>query len=117
MSNSNQKPLATLIGATLVTSLSGVAVNAAENPFALSELSHGYMQVAENAAEPGKAPEQKCGTDVMKKNPEMKCGAGMMNMNDMKPAPEQKATEMKCAGMKKDAPPPAPAGSEPPKAP
>ena len=51
---STMKPLAAAVGAAFVTSLAGTSVvNAAENPFAMSELSSGYM-VAEMA-------EGKCG--------------------------------------------------------
>ena len=66
MSNSNtRKPLAIAAGAALVTSLaSASAVNAAENPFAMTELPGGYM-VAESHME-GKCGEGKCG--------EGKCG-------------------------------------------
>ena len=62
------KPLAIALGAAFVTSLASIPVaNAAENPFAMSELSSGYM-VAENKAEGGDkaTAEGKCG--------EGKCG-------------------------------------------
>lgn len=104
----DKKSLAAIVGASIVTSLSAGAVNAAENPFALKDLDSGY-NVAEATAQPAKAkPELKCGTEVMKNNPEMKCGSSMMKMDA--PAPEKKALESKCAGMKMDKPatPPAP---------
>ena len=83
MSNSNtRKPLAIAAGAALVTSLaSASAVNAAENPFAMTELPGGYM-VAESHME-GKCGEGKCGG--AKKEGEGKCGEG------------------KCGGAKKEA--------------
>ena len=83
MSNSNtRKPLAIAAGAALVTSLaSASAVNAAENPFAMTELPGGYM-VAESHME-GKCGEGKCGG--AKKEAEGKCGEG------------------KCGGAKKEA--------------
>ena len=57
----SMKPLAIAAGAVFVTSLASATVaNAAENPFAMSELSSGYM-VAE-AAE-GKCGEGKCGAE------------------------------------------------------
>jgi uncharacterized low-complexity protein len=60
------KPLAIALGATFVTSLTATPLaNAAENPFAMSELSGGYM-VAESH-------EGKCGG--MKQEGEGKCGA------------------------------------------
>ncbi|MBS1213247.1 MAG: uncharacterized protein H6R26_1864 [Proteobacteria bacterium] len=103
MSNTEKKSLATVIGATLVTSLSAASVQAAENPFALKELASGYAQVAEAGKEQKESAcgEGKCGAEMMKK-PEMKCGAGMKAEDKAK---EQKAMEGKCAGMKMDASP------------
>jgi uncharacterized low-complexity protein len=61
------KPLAVAVGAALVTSLAATTpASAAENPFAMSELSSGYL-VAEMA-------EGKCGAG-MKMDKEGKCGA------------------------------------------
>jgi uncharacterized low-complexity protein len=93
------------LAVAVVASLSAGVAGAAENPFALKDLASGYAQVAE--AEQAKAkPEGKCGAAVMKSNPEMKCGAEMMKMPA--PAPDKKAVEGKCAGMKMD-------GATPPK--
>lgn len=114
MSKNTKKPLASLIGATIVTTLSATGVaHAAENPFALKEMSSGYMVAEGEAATTGgqvippkvtekKCGEGKCGAEMMKQ-PEMKCGAGMKDMQK-KPdaAAEQKAIEKKCAGMKMD---------------
>jgi uncharacterized low-complexity protein len=103
MSNTDKTSLTTIIGATLVTSLSAATVHAAENPFALKELASGYAQVAEAGKEQKETAcgEGKCGAEMMKK-PEMKCGAGMKAEQKAK---EQKAMEGKCAGMKMDASP------------
>ena len=61
------KPLAVAVGAAFGTSLAGTGIaNAAENPFAMSDLSSGYM-VAEMA-------EGKCGGQK-KMDKEGKCGA------------------------------------------
>ena len=73
-----KKPLAIALGAAFVTSLAGTPVaNAAENPFAMSELSSGYV-VAE--MEEGKCGEGKCGGDkataTEDKATEGKCGEG-----------------------------------------
>jgi uncharacterized low-complexity protein len=78
----NLKPLAIAAGAALATSLAATTpASAAENPFAMSELSGGYM-VAEMA-------EGKCGAEK-KATMEGKCGA------------EKKATmEGKCGAEKK----------------
>ena len=65
-----KNPLAIALGAAFVTSLAGTPVaNAADNPFAMSELSSGYV-VAEMAE--GKCGEGKCGGDKAKA--EGKCG-------------------------------------------
>jgi len=80
------KPLAIALGAAFVTSLASIPVaNAAENPFAMSELSSGYM-VAEMA-------EGKCGGDKAKAKAEGKCGGD-------KAAAEGKCGEGKCGGDK-----------------
>ena len=79
-----KKPLAIALGAAFITSLATAPVaNAAENPFAMSELSSGYM-VAEMA-------EGKCGEGKMDK--EGKCGEGKMDK-------EGKCGEGKCGGDK-----------------
>ena len=98
------KPLALAVGAVFVTSLASATVaNAAENPFAMSELSSGYM-VAEAAAEgggekkmeEGKCGEGKCGGEKKAKE-EGKCGEGKCG-GDKKAAEEGKCGE----GMKKE---------------
>ena len=86
MSNKTaMKPLAVALGAAFVTSLAGTTVaSASDNPFAMTELSSGYM-VAEQAE--GKCGEGKCGEGMMKKKEaEGKCGA----------APVKKEGEGKC---------------------
>jgi uncharacterized low-complexity protein len=100
MSNSNtRKSLAIAAGAALVTSLaSASAVNAAENPFAMTELPGGYM-VAESHVE-GKCGEGKCGG--AKKEGEGKCGEGKCG-GAAKSAEEGKCGEGKCGGAKKEA--------------
>jgi uncharacterized low-complexity protein len=96
------KPLAIAVGAALATSLaSTTVVNAAENPFAMSELSSGYMVA--DAAE-GKCGEGKCGGDK-KAAEEGKCGEGKCG-GDKKAAEEGAAKtteEGKCGGDKKAA--------------
>jgi len=84
-----KKPLAVALGAVFVTSLAGIPVaNAAENPFAMSDLSSGYV-VAE--MEEGKCGEGKCGGDKTKK--EGKCGEGKCGGDKAK-------AEGKCGGDK-----------------
>ena len=95
-----KKPLAIALGAAFVTSLAGTPVaNAAENPFAMSDLSNGYV-VAE--MEEGKCGEGKCGGDKAKK--EGKCGGdkaeAMATEGADKAKAEGKCGEGKCGGSK-----------------
>jgi uncharacterized low-complexity protein len=71
MSNKNKlNPLAVALGTTFAISLSASPIiNAADNPFAATQLSSGYM-VADAHGE-GKCGEAKCGD---KKEAEGKCG-------------------------------------------
>ena len=81
-------------GTAFIASLAmGSTANAAEgaNPFAMNELSSGYMQLAE-----GKCGEGKCGGKKMNKNSkEGKCG------DSKKMEKEGKCGEGKCGGAKK----------------
>jgi len=91
------KPIAAVIGATLVGSLSAVNVaSAAENPFGASQLDGGYMMLASSheagkEMKDGKCGEGKCGGDKGMK--EGKCG-GDKEMKD------GKCGEGKCGGDK-----------------
>ena len=97
---STKNPLSIALGAAFATSLAAAPVaNAADNPFAMSELSSGYM-VAESHME-GKCGEGKCGgakatttEDAEKTTAEGKCGEG-------KCGGEKATTEGKCGGEKK----------------
>ena len=94
--NSTKNPLAIALGAAFVTSLAATPVaNAAENPFAMSELTSGYM-VAEMAE--GKCGEGKCGGDKAKA--EGKCGGDKADAEG-KAMGEGKCGEGKCGGDKK----------------
>ena len=85
---STKKPLSIALGAAFATSLAAAPLaNAADNPFAMSELSSGYM-VAEMAE--GKCGEGKCGADKAKAmategadkaTAEGKCGEGKCGAN------------------------------------
>ncbi|MBT8121256.1 MAG: hypothetical protein KJO10_01875, partial [Gammaproteobacteria bacterium] len=102
------------MGAAFVTSLATSPVaNAAENPFAMSELGSGYM-VADSHME-GKCGEGKCGGDKAKK--EGKCGGdkdrgcseeakaakeGKCGGDKAKSMKEGKCGEGKCGGNKAD---------------
>jgi len=106
------KPLAIALGAAFVTSLASIPVaNAAENPFAMSELSSGYM-VADSHMEggdkgkaEGKCGEGKCGGAKTegKAEAEGKCGEGKCGgaKTEGKAEAEGKCGEGKCGGEKK----------------
>ena len=79
----NKTPLAAAMGAAIISTFAATAANAEANPFGMTELSTGYMQVAE--------------ADAAKKTGEMACGASMGGM--AKP----KTPEGACAGSKKPA--------------
>ena len=95
-----RKPLAIAMGAAFVTSLATAPIaNAAENPFAMSELSSGYMVADSHMAggdkdkAEGKCGEGKCGGDKAKA--EGKCGEGKCGGDKAK-------AEGTCGGEKKD---------------
>ena len=111
MSKKSLKPVAAAIGAAFVGSmaLSGNAV-AESNPFGMSELNGGYMQIASNhegkcGGSAPKATEGKCG-GAGPKSMDGKCGAGKCGAEMQKPAAAEgkcggaasKATEGKCGG-------------------
>ncbi len=85
----------TTIGTVVASTFAVGAVNAASNPFAITELGSGYMQVAES----DKAGEMKCGSK-MNKQQEAACGEGkcgaMMESGKMK-----KGMESACGAMMK----------------
>jgi len=112
------KPLALAIGTAFITSLASTTVtNAAENPFAMSELSSGYMvadaaegncggsKKAGEASHTMKEGEGNCGgskkageADHMTKKGEGKCGEGKCGAKRM--AHEGKCGEGKCGADK-----------------
>ena len=78
-------PVIAALGLAMAGTLTAGTAGASENPFALSELDSGYMQLAAS----DKAGEGKCGGDMKAK--EGKCGG------DTK-AKEGKCGEGKCGG-------------------
>ena len=83
MKKINKSPLAAAMGAAFISTFAATAANAEANPFGMTELSTGYMQVA--------------AADVSKKTAEMACGAAMGGMT------KPKTPEGACAGSKKPA--------------
>ncbi len=124
MKKINKTPLAAAMSTAVVSVFTATPVTAESNPFAITELPEGYMQIAENnytvvpwGGEQGKKSneascgEGKCGDmmdgDKMKKDKESSCGAMMKGKEgacgDMdkkaKKATEGKCGEGKCGDM------------------
>ena len=104
-----KKPLAIALGAAFVTSLASAPIaNAAENPFAMSELAGGYMvagshmEGGDKGKAEGKCGEGKCGGAKTegKAEAEGKCGEGKCG-GEKKMDKEGKCGEGKCGGEKK----------------
>ncbi len=99
MKKINKTPLVAAMGAVLISTFAVTAANAEVNPFGMTELSAGYMQVAEA----DKAAEMSCGAAMggmaKPKTPEGAC-AGAKNHAAATPA--AKATEGSCGDMMKD---------------
>ena len=111
----SMKPLTLALGAVFAATLSGTAiVNAADNPFTMTELSSGYMVAdaaegkcgGDKASKEGKcggdkaSKEGKCGGDKASK--EGKCGEGKSTASEDgdKAKKEGKCGEGKCGGNK-----------------
>ena len=87
-------PMAAALGVTFAVSISASPlVNAAENPFAMTDLGHSAYMLVGNDAE-GKCGEGKCGGE--KKEAEGKCGEG--KCGGEKKEAEGKCGEGKCGG-------------------
>lgn len=96
MKKINKTPLATAMGVAVISTLSATAANAEANPFGMTELSQGYMQLAEA----DKAGEMKCGAGMNMAKPKAPEAACAGKKTETKPA-DPKATEAACgAGMK-----------------
>ncbi len=103
MKKINKTPLAVAMGAAFISTFAATAAYAEANPFGMTELSTGYMQVAE-ADTANKAAEMACGAAMggmaKPKTPEGAC-AGAKNHPAATP-PATKATEGSCGDMMKD---------------
>ncbi len=102
MKKMNKTPLAAALGAALISSFAATAVNAEANPFAMNELSSGYMQLAEmkcgasmGMPEAKKPAEGACAgsTAAAQKTGDGACGA-MMKDGKMKPGMESSCGAM-----------------------
>lgn len=97
MKKLNKTPLAAAMGAALVSSMAATAVQADANPFAMTELQSGYMQLAEG--------EMKCGASMgmpeMKKGAEGACAAKATAAEEAKPKAKEGSCGAACQeGMK-----------------
>jgi len=93
MSKKTLKPIAAALGTTFIVSLAASPiVQAAENPFALNELSNGYMVAEEGSCGEEKDAEGKCGEE---KDAEGKCGE---EKDAEGKCGEEKEAEGKCGG-------------------
>ncbi|MEY3758688.1 MAG: hypothetical protein RIR39_179 [Pseudomonadota bacterium] len=103
MKKINKTPLTIAMGAAFISTFAATAAYAEANPFGMTELSTGYMQVAE-ADTANKAAEMSCGASMggmaKPKTPEGAC-AGAKNNSAATP-PATKATEGSCGDMMKD---------------
>ena len=103
MKKINKTPLTIAMGAAFISTFAATAAYAEANPFGMTELSTGYMQVAE-ADTANKAAEMSCGAAMggmaKPKAPEGAC-AGAKNHSAATPA-AIKATEGSCGDMMKD---------------
>jgi len=95
MKKLHKTPLAAAMGAAVMSSFSMSGVNAEANPFGMTELSSGYMQVAEA----GKTGEMACGASMKMDMPMGKTAEGACagaKPSEAKPAAPAKSTEGKC---------------------
>ena len=93
MSKKSIKPVSLAVGTVFVTSLTISQVSADPNasPFAMNELSRGYMQLADAS---GNKPAQEGKSDDKKSEKEGKCGEGKCG-GKMKKDMEDKGSEDK----------------------
>jgi uncharacterized low-complexity protein len=116
MKKTNKTPLAAAMSTAVVSVFTATAANAEANPFAMTELSDGYMQVAESDTTSGYTVKPWGGKKTKKAN-EASCGEGrcgaMMDGDKMKKGQENscgammKGNEGSCGSMNKDADKPA----------
>ena len=104
--NKTSIALATSAVLTAGLALSPTLVNADTNSFASTELSSGYMQLAEGNCGANKKAEAKCGANKdgnanHKAKKEGKCGEAKCGANKKKAQADKKAKEGNC-GAKKD---------------
>lgn len=97
MKKMNKTPMAAAMGAALISTFAATAANAEANPFAMNELSSGYMQLAE----------MKCGASMGMAEPKKAAEGACAGAKTAAPAADAKKTEgscgeAKCGAMMKD---------------
>ncbi len=96
MKKINKTPLAAAMGVAFISTFAVSGANAEANPFGMTELSQGYMQLAEA----DKAGEMKCGAGMKMEKPKTPEGACAGKKTDAKPA-DGKAAEAQCGASMK----------------
>ena len=96
MKKINKTPLAAAMGVAFISTFAASGANAEANPFGMTELSQGYMQLAEA----DKAGEMKCGAGMKMEKPKTPEGACAGKKTDAKPA-DEKAAEAQCGASMK----------------
>ena len=95
MKKMNKTPLAAAMGAAFISALSATAVNAETNPFGMTEMSNGYMQIAEA----GKSGEMACGANMGGMAKPKTAEGACAGKKSTTAAPATKGSEGKCGGM------------------
>jgi len=99
MAKKSLKPVVAAVGAAFAGSMMLSGTAAAEgNPFGMTELNSGYMQLA--GSHEGKCGAGKCGGAKAEKATEGKCGAGKCGGAKAEKATEGKCGAGKCGGSK-----------------
>ena len=93
MKKIHKTPFAAAMGVAIISNFAVNTAQADTNPFGMSELSQGYMQVAE-----AKAGEMACGAGMKMEKPKTPEGACAGKKTEAKPA-DAKAAEAKCGAM------------------
>ncbi len=101
MKKNTKTPLATAMSAAFISTIAATAVHAEANPFGMTELSSGYMQVAEADK---KAGEMACGASMNMEKPKAPEGAcaGSVKKPAAEKAAEAKCGQSQCGAMMKD---------------
>lgn len=98
MKKINKTPLAAAMGVAIISTFTTTAANAEASPFGISELSQGYMQLAE--AE--KSTEMACGANMKMDKPKIAEGACAGKKTETAKPADEKAAEAQCGASMKN---------------